>query len=144
MDALSRFLAEAELRRFVDGEWDWCLFPAAWVQRITGIDAAAPWRGRYRTRLGWARILKREGGIAGVMAAGAVRARLTETIEPLRGDVGVIDQGRGDIGAICLGVRWATVGQHGLTVSKASPSRAWRVLNGSWRSHREGGGIYSV
>lgn len=128
MDALGGFLAEAECKRFRDGTWDCALMVAAWVERATGIDGASPWRGRYSTRLGWLRILKREGGIEGAIAKGAALAGLSETTEPRRGDIGIARQPNGELMAgICLGDRWASAGLNGLAACCAVPVRAWRV-----------------
>lgn len=128
MAELDDFLREAEGKRFIDGVWDCCLFPADWVQRVTGIDGAAPWRGRYHTRIGWLRILKRDGGIEGVLAKGAALAGLTETTEPGRGDIGVARLPSGVLMAgICLGDRWASVGARGLSAARAETVRAWSI-----------------
>lgn len=125
---LDAFLQEAEGRRFRDGTWDCSLMVAAWVKRVTGIDGASPWRGRYSTRLGWLRILKREGGIESVIAKGAALAGLAETSEPKRGDIGVARQPNGELMAgICLGRGWASAGPSGLATVVAQPVRVWRV-----------------
>lgn len=131
MRGLDAFLEDASAKRFQDGRWDCGLMVAAWVERMTGVDGASPWRGRYATRIGWLRILKREGGIEAVIAAGAALAGLTETKEPKRGDIGVARLPNGELMAgICLGERWASAGLNGLAACCAEPVRAWRV---EWR-----------
>ena len=128
MDALGGFLAEAEGKRFQDGTWDCALMVAAWVERVQGIDGASPWRGRYATRIGWLRILKREGGIEAVIARGAALVGLKETTEPKRGDIGVARLPSGELMAvICIGERWASAGARGLAAFVAEPVRVWRV-----------------
>lgn len=128
MADLDAFLEEAAGKRFQDGTWDCALMVAAWVERVKGIDGASPWRGRYATRIGWLRILKREGGIEAVIAKGAALVGLSETNEPRRGDIGIARQPNGDLMAgISLGERWASAGTRGLAVCLASPVRAWRV-----------------
>lgn len=131
MAELDAFLEEAAARRFRDGTWDCALMVAAWVERVTGTDGAAPWRGRYAARIGWLRILKREGGIEAVIASGAALVGLTETKEPKRGDIGIARLPNGELMAgICLGERWASAGLNGLAACSAEPVRAWRV---EWR-----------
>ena len=128
MAELDRFLEEASGKRFHDGSWDCALMVAAWVERATGIDGASPWRGHYRTRIGWLRILKRQGGIEGVIAKGAALAELVETSSPRRGDIGIARQPNGELMAgICLGDRWASAGTRGLAACVAEPVRVWRV-----------------
>lgn len=127
MACLERFMAAAEAKRFQPGTWDCCLMPADWVREVTGIDGAAPWRGRYATRMGYMRHLKAGGGVEGVMRRGAELAGLAETDEPRRGDIGVIESVAGDMGAICLGKRWAATGRNGLVVLPGPARVAWRV-----------------
>ena len=127
MACLTAFLAQAEAKRFQPGTWDCCLMVADWVKENTGIDGAAPWRGRYATRIGFLRHLKAGGGVEGVVSRGAAVAGLSETEEPQRGDIGVIDVGQGQTGAICLGSRWVTAGPRGVAVLTGPHTKAWRV-----------------
>lgn len=128
MASLDTFLEEALAKSFHDRDWNCALMVATWVERATGIDPAGPWRGRFTTRLGWLRILKREGGLVAVMAKGAALAGLTETNEPKRGDVGVVRQRGGvDTACICLGSRWAFTDARGLGVRGGEPVKAWVV-----------------
>ncbi|MEH6676124.1 DUF6950 family protein [Phenylobacterium sp.] len=126
---LDQFLEDAAARSFRDGEWDCQLFPAEWVRRVTGLDPAAEWRGRYRTVLGRERILKREGGPLAVMTRGAESVGLQRTNDPRRGDVGLIRVAGRHYGAVCLGARWAVVdAMRGLAVTKPDAVlRAWEV-----------------
>lgn len=128
MAELDAFLDEASRRRFQDGTWDCALMVAAWVERVRGVDGASPWRGRYSTRIGWLRILKREGGIEAVIARGAALAGLVETGNPQRGDIGIAERPNGErIAGIFLGERWASAGTRGLAACVAAPVRVWRV-----------------
>ncbi|MFN4296809.1 MAG: DUF6950 family protein [Brevundimonas sp.] len=123
---LDRFLEEATARRFRDGEWDCQLFPAEWVLRVTGLDPAAEWRGRYSTALGRERILKRGGGPLAVMTKGAESVGLQRTSEPKRGDIGLIRVGGRHYGAVCLGGLWAVATSKGLAAVKPDEvERAW-------------------
>ena len=58
---LADFLVRHEHRPFEWGEWDCILFACAAADAMTGHDAAAAYRGRYTTRRGAARILRRLG-----------------------------------------------------------------------------------
>ncbi len=43
------------------GRHDCCLFVAGAIEAQTGVDIAAPWRGRYTTMAGGRRVLRRAG-----------------------------------------------------------------------------------
>ena len=49
---LRRFLEANRGRPFRWGSWDCCMFAAAAVREITGVDLAAAYRGRYQTMIG--------------------------------------------------------------------------------------------
>lgn len=123
---LERFLDDMARRPFADGTADCILTVADWVVLNGKPDPAAPYRGRYRTALGRERIVRREGGMLAVMEAGAARAGLEATDEPVRGDVGLVRVGERPVAAICLNRLWAAKGE-GVTVAPAEVIKAWRV-----------------
>ena len=123
---LDRFLDDMARRPFADGEADCILTVADWVVLNGHPDPAAPFRGRYRTALGRERIVRREGGMLAVMEAGAARAGLEATENPLRGDVGLVRMADRTVAAICLNRLWAAKGA-GVVVGPAEVLKAWRV-----------------
>lgn len=58
---LVAYLSQASGKAFQEGLHDCALFGAGAVLTMTGMDYAAPYRGRYSTTRGGLRILKREG-----------------------------------------------------------------------------------
>lgn len=131
MAKLDRFLEEASQRPFDDARWNCALMVAAWVGQVTGVDVAAPWRSRFTSRLGWLRLLRREGGLLAVCEKAAGIAGLAETQTPLRGDVGVVARvPDGELlAAISLGRTWAAPGAKGVRGYRAVPVKIWRVEN---------------
>lgn len=112
--------------------WDCAAgFVAGWVEQERGVDGATPWRGRYRTALGCQRILKREGGLVGVVGRGAAIVGLAPVTDPVAGDIGVVRAqtaaGEGEVSAIKTRVGWALLSPTGLIVAPASVLAAWRV-----------------
>lgn len=129
---LDAFLIEMTRSPFVDGRQDCALTVADWVVRATGApDPARDLRGRYASPLGRERLLKRLGGLEAVMTGCAARAGLTETANPVRGDVGLIEAFGRLFAAIYLGRLWAVKSQLGLSaVSAGRVVKAWRVPHG--------------
>lgn len=113
------------LMPFAWGSQDCALFGADCVEACTGADPAADLRGRYRTELGAARVLKRLGGLAALAAA-----RLGPEIPPtlaVRGDIGLSDRGDGRMAlVVCNGGVWQAPGPAGIVIAR-QPLRAWRV-----------------
>lgn len=127
-DRLTDFLSAAEARAYAPGVWDCCLFPADWVLSLTGVDGAAPWRGRYDSERGLARILIREGGIVGVMQRGADLVGLEATTAPVRNDIAAVRLPCGtSVGAVFAGRAWVRPTTRGLAASPAIVLKAWRV-----------------
>lgn len=100
MDALAEFLRADAARPFRFGERDCLLRLADWGLALTGIDAAAPWRGRCSSALGAARILKREGGLVAVLGKAFQPLGYVRAAEPRRGDLAVVETSVGLSGAI--------------------------------------------
>jgi hypothetical protein len=128
---LADFLAESARTPFAYGRRDCGLWMADWVKAVRGVDPAAHLRGRYRTELGCARLLRRRGGLVEVARACFESVGLVATEKPLAGDVGVIRvmtaKGEGMAGAICTGPRWAVLALGGLISAPATHVAAWRV-----------------
>lgn len=58
---LHRYLCAARTRPLQPGQHDCCLFGAGAIEAMTGVDLAAPYRGRYTTFSGGRRVLRRDG-----------------------------------------------------------------------------------
>ena len=121
------------------GQGDCFLWPADWIERSGWPDPAGPWRGRYATALGAARIVRRAGGVEALWISRAIEIGLNPALRPVAGDVGLVEHGttgagpslRGRVGAICLGAgEWATSTPAGLRFGYWPVLRAWRV---PWR-----------
>lgn len=129
---LASYLAEAAGLPFAWGRADCAFFTAEWVRRRTGIDVAAPYRGRFRTAIGSARLVRRAGGIEALAAAIAASAGLAGTDDPQAGDVGVVETVAGPLFAIRgasgpAGVRWIAKHRRGIVAGPAPLVAAWRV-----------------
>lgn len=92
---LSEFLRFGAATPFRWGTSDCCLFPSDWIRERTGIDAAAPLRGRYGTAFGAFRHIAKRGGFEAMVIDLMDAAGFSRTDAPKPGDVGVIvtDQG---------------------------------------------------
>lgn len=97
---LSRLVSSIKDAPGVWGESDCLLTAAACIEAVTGQDIMAPWRGRYKTEAGAARLMRKEGcenvedvlgKFFGLPAVGTLLAQ--------RGDVGVVEQD----GVLCAG-----------------------------------------
>ena len=94
----------------------------------SGVDCACRFRGKYKTRLGCARVSGFHKDPVKPFADCVAEIPLKETDEPAFGDVGVVDFGGVIAGAICLGAKWATRQERGLFM--AAPTKilkAWAV-----------------
>jgi len=92
---------------FKFGGCDCTLWVADWVRQRLGTDPAAPWRGRYRTRLGWRRLIA--GRSLTEVAGHALRvagAREIDVQDAMPGDVGMIDTREGPAMAIRGRLGW--------------------------------------
>ena len=129
--SLRQFLREAYGMPFVYGERDCALWVCDWIRLCRGIDPGAAFRGRYRTRLGCARLLRREGGLLDLASRVFAAAGLVSIdgwqLQP--GDVGCVATEDGPALAIDAGHgRWAWKGCAGLLVSARWPElRVWRI-----------------
>jgi len=136
-DRLANFLADSRHEPFEWGRHDCCLFGANGVRAIAEIDVAAPFRGRYRTAIGAARVLRRFAGGGVAEAAREIGRRLDcPEIDPRlaqRGDVALVTGVPGDAlgGALglCIGGRFAVAALAGGwgAVPLGQVAAAWAV-----------------
>jgi hypothetical protein len=122
-------LQERARRAFAWGKQDCCMFAAAMVKAMTGRNLA---RGfAYKGKLGAAKLLKREGGVEGLIEGIAARYGLAEhqgVFYARRGDVCLIKLADGEALGICMGAKIAGAGPKGVEfVPLAQAKRAWRV-----------------
>jgi hypothetical protein len=123
---LTAFLRRAAGEPFRFGEWDCAMTLANWVREVSGEDPAPMLRGRYRTRLGWMRIVKREGGLVALVGALAFGAGMKPTDRPAPGDVGVVEvPGVGHAGAIRTARGWAVKLDDGIVAGEMPWLAAW-------------------
>ncbi|MFE0754183.1 DUF6950 family protein [Inquilinus sp. NPDC058860] len=114
---------------FAWGRMDCTCWVADWVRARTGADAMAAWRGRYRSRLGQARLLRREaGGLVGAASRGlaAIGAVPIDPAAAGPGDVGIIDTEDGPAMAIRGQLAWLAKTGDGLWRCPAA-TMAWRI-----------------
>lgn len=84
------------------GRHDCCLFGAGAIEAQTGIDLAAPWRGRYTTFAGGRRVLRRAGYADHI---DLIARTLTEhhVSTALEGDIAVLPTEDGDAVGVIQG-----------------------------------------
>lgn len=133
---LDAFLEGETAAGFEWGVRDCWLLPADWVLARSGHDPASAWRGRYRTALGAARIIRRMGGPEAFASGSLAACRWVRSSLPRRGQVGLLPAAvetthgvrRGLVGGIALGGGWwATRNEsEGLLFGRADPIAAWR------------------
>lgn len=129
-DPLTQFRAEALGQCFTWNGWDCGLLCAAWVERMRGVDPATRWRGRYRSALGCARLVKREGGLVAVFDKSLKPLGIERTEAPQRGDIVVVKTAQGDTGAVVLGTLIMMAAARGIVLRQRSAvpiQAAWRI-----------------
>lgn len=118
-----------------NGGKDCALWMADYVARVRGGDPGAAFRGRYHTRLGCEKLLRREGGLMSLVSRVAASIGLGERFDPISGDIGVIEAvvcgsatSLEPAAAICVGGgRWALFSHKGLIVGPTRHLKAWAV-----------------
>lgn len=129
---LAAFIDERREIPFAWGKADCCLFAADWVRLATDLDPAADLRGKYGSRLGARRIIKRHGGLGVMVAHALLPLGFREVALSLagRGDIIVRDSGDGDCAGVVLGAQSAFVGADGLQFIQTrlqADARIWRI-----------------
>lgn len=126
-ERLAAYIDARRRQPFAWGQQDCALFAADAVLAITGRDLARPWRGRYRSAAGAARILREQGGLHG-MADDAL-PRLPHVGQAQRGDLLLVDiDGVLSLGVVTGAGYWCGPGREGLVFRRLADAVAgWRV-----------------
>lgn len=120
---LAQAIEEARLAPFVWGAHDCATWAFSVAASLRG-EARPRWIGRYRTRVGAARVLRREGLRLEDVGTAILGEPLASPLMAHRGDVVFA---RGAYG-VCIGQDVAHPGPEGLVMTRlAVADRAWRV-----------------
>lgn len=123
---LAEAIEAARVRAFAWGAHDCATFAFDVRRAMTGQDAAAAWRGRYRTPLGAQRQLRRMGHATFAQAATAILGPVKPAPLASRGDI-VLSTGDPAFG-VCLGATCVFLLPHGLVaLPLSSVAMAWGV-----------------
>lgn len=123
---LAAFIEARRERAFCWSKSDCCLFVCDAVESFTGVDPAARWRDLYSSEKGARRLIRDNGGVAG-LASLAFGPILPAALAG-RGDVVLVDSPSGEGLAICLGGVIAAQGQDGIEFIPASQAKAaWKI-----------------
>lgn len=123
---LAEFVEARRERAFSWGESDCCLFVCDAIEAMTGTDPGARWRGLYQTEKGARRILRDNGGVAGL--ATLILGQPVASALAGRGDVVLIDTPGGEALALCTGANIAAQGIGGIEFYPAVAAKAaWKL-----------------
>lgn len=136
-EAFRIFLMRTGTIGIIWGVCDCLLEPCDWVRERTGLDPAREFRGRYSTMIESQRMLRRAGGLFPVARAAMGASGLPETVEPKRGDVGIVaiemQMARSGkikavpVGAVHTGHHWRVKTDQGSALLRVDPVVAWAV-----------------
>ncbi|MBF0270313.1 MAG: hypothetical protein HQL44_17165 [Alphaproteobacteria bacterium] len=129
---MSAMIASAHGRAFEWGSFDCCLWACDVVEALTGVDPAAPFRGRYKSKRGAFVALKRFAGGGMLETARKIADDLSCPEVPVktarRGDVVLLERDDGPALGVCVGKDVAAASLTGLClVPLKEASHAWRV-----------------
>ncbi len=124
-ERLAKLISHADKQKFCLGVHDCCFFAADCIFAMTGVDLAQELRG-----MPVKPILKGYGGVAFLAAIKATdyKMKIIPARAARRGDICLLNGGRGDTLGVCLGARVACPGEEGLVFYPLSAARnAWMV-----------------
>lgn len=124
---LDSFLMAASERPFSWSSWDCLSWFGEWIAQSHGINPAVPFTRRYSTDRGALRLIRKHGGMAGVVDAAVTPLGIGRTDDPQPGDIAIVDAPEGEMGGIVTGVFVASLGYEGLRYRRLPILTAWRV-----------------
>lgn len=122
------FLPYYRRRPFEWGQCDCCLFVANWVQKMCGFDPSAELRGRYHSKLGATRVLRRAGFNSVMDIADAAFGERVSALALERGDIALLMQDDAPALGIVWGANvWAMGEQGAVALPLALVVFGWRL-----------------
>jgi hypothetical protein len=132
--ALPGYVEELSRVPWVWGECDCTMAVATWIERITGADPLAQYRGRYHSASGAMRTARRAGGYLPALGALFAAAGLVRTQDFEPGDVaaisppeGFVEPVVGSILAIRFGDLWVLKAPRGVVARPYPVIAGWRL-----------------
>lgn len=126
--ALNTVVSEWQNKPFAYGTADCCLFANACIDAVCGINPAGEWAGKYDTKKGAIKILKKVGGIDTQLD------KHFERINPAftqRGDVCTHISQDGTVAvAVFWGGSWWGMSESGCVRIKTDPLYIWGIAHG--------------
>ncbi|URF05493.1 DUF6950 family protein [Cupriavidus campinensis] len=123
---LADFIEARRARAFSWGDSDCCLFVCDGIEAMTGTDPGERWRGLYQSEKGARRVLRDNGGVAGL--ASLILGSPRPPALAGRGDVVLIDTPGGEALALCVGANIVAQGVAGLEFHPISAAKAaWKI-----------------
>lgn len=133
---LIEYIERSALTPWEWGKMDCVMFAAGWVLGVTGIDIAAPIRGKYATTSQARRLIKRNGGFLSGIGAHIDDCGFVRTRDPRDGDFGIVDapiamRDRmpvvGAVMAIRSGGLWVCKSERGMVAADMPFAAAWKI-----------------
>jgi hypothetical protein len=128
------YLEACEAKPFRYGQFDCCLFACGAVEAMTGVDLAAPFRGRYGTRANARKALGQYGGFPASLEKAMDRAAHDHGMAEVsvnfagRGDLVLIPRSQDFALGLAYGADILVPSYRGyLDIPLQSASRAWRT-----------------
>jgi hypothetical protein len=132
--ALPAYVEELSRAPWVWGECDCTMAVATWIERITGSDPLARYRGRYHSASDAKRTARRAGGFLPTLGALFDAAGLAPTQDFEPGDVAAIHAGSNDVVpvvgsvlAIRFGNLWVCKAPRGVVARDFAVIAGWRL-----------------
>lgn len=132
---LTQFLKDyfATPRRFCFGTDDCSIgMVSSWIKERTGVDPSLPYLDKYWSSIDAKNLLNDKKGLIEIAKSIAEDLGLHETVDPLTGDIGIVnghtvDGGFSQIMAIRNGNLWCVRVAKGLLASECKAMIAWRL-----------------
>lgn len=125
---LSRYMLAVMHKPFAYGEHDCALLWAGAIEAMTGQDLAAEWRGRYTTRLGGLRHLRKAGHDDHIALVEALFQKMQNPRFAQVGDLAVINTDDGMGSGVITGPFIAALGEAGMQMLPMTQAkRVYRV-----------------